>query len=168
MIEPESGYVFVLAVMSIVPISPWISWRERWYNATAEVQRHRGTYLSRYRAGTGTLCKKWCLKMRERQRELAKRSHLTHRMFTDVQKTVGPHTHADTHTHTLSLFLSFSLTHLILLFMKITSQSVFWGLSCQQSFGHTRFFFYTPSVQSKDSGWVCVCVCGCGYVSLFS
>lgn len=68
------------------------------------------------------------------------------------------------HSHIYTHSLSFSLTHLILLFMKITSQSVFWGWAASSHLA-THVSFSTPqSVQSKDSGWlgcVCVCVCMC-------
>lgn len=69
-------------------------------------------------------------------------------------KTVGL-----THTHTHSLFFSDTLNPS---FHEDNISKCLLGLSCQQSFGHTRFFFYTPSVQSKDRlVWGCVYMCHC-------
>lgn len=75
------------------------------------------THLSRCRAGTGTLCMRWCLVMRSRQRELRKRSYSTH-----------THTHTYTHSQCLQMFKdcgphtkTYTLTHIILPFMEIAS-----------------------------------------------
>lgn len=96
------------------------------------------THLSRCRAGTGTLCMRWCLVMRSRQRELRKRSYSTHThthtytMFTDVQRLWASHKDIHTNTHNPSFHGDSIL------------KCVFSKRSCQRPFGHTPILFLHP------------------------